>query len=293
MDISLIIATCNRSDSLKRTLAKVEQQQTDASWELVIVNNRSTDETPEFLKRFAEQSSLDVVVVHEYKPGLGNARNAGLKVARGEVLAFTDDDCLPADDYLQETLNVFREDPKIGFIGGRILLYDPTDQPVTIKESTVREEIPAGQFIEAGVIHGANFAFRKNALLEAGGFDPFFGAGSFYSVEDIDGAARVSALGWKGVYDPRPLVFHHHGRKTLDDVASLERSYARGRGAYYAKCILFNLWPKSAWKQWYWSLRRKPLGDILRESVGGISFFARSLCDRGRRFQKVSLTKTK
>lgn len=291
MDLSLIIATFNRCDSLKRTLASVAQQQPDADWELVIVDNRSTDQTADVVKQFAEASKLNVVLVHEPTPGLGNARNAGLRAAKGEILAFTDDDCLPADGFLQQTLNVFREDPKIGFIGGRILLHDPTDQPITIKESTIREELPAGHFIEAGVIHGANFAFRKTALMQAGGFDPFFGAGSFYSVEDIDSAARVSALGWKGAYDPRPLVFHHHGRKTLDDVVSLERIYARGRGAYYAKCILQNQWSKSAWKQWYWALRRKPFTDIVQESAGGVSFFLRSLWDRGRRFQKVSLVK--
>lgn len=291
MDLSLIIATFNRCDSLRRTLSCIEQQHVDADWELIIVDNRSTDETAEFVERFSVESKLNVVLVHEPKPGLGNARNAGLRAAKGELVLFTDDDCLPAKDYLEKTLQVFHEDPNVGFVGGRILLHDKSDQPITIKESSIREDIPAGQFIEAGVIHGANLAFRKTALMQAGGFDPFFGAGSFYSVEDIDSAAHVSALGWKGVYDPRPLVFHHHGRKSLDDVASLKQSYARGRGAYYVKCILQNRWTITAWKQWYWSLRRKPIGDIFCELIGGASFFARNLWDRGRRFQGVRLSK--
>jgi glycosyltransferase involved in cell wall biosynthesis len=290
VDLSLIISTYNRCDSLLTTLGRIEQQQTGAAWELIVVDNRSTDRTSKLLEQFASKTSLNLRVVRQPLAGLGNARNAGLHAAKGEILAFTDDDCLPAEDFIDETLNVFRGDPAIGFCGGRILLHDPTDQPITIKVSTVREEISAGDFIEAGVLHGANFAFRKTALLQAGGFDPFFGAGSFYSVEDIDGVARVSALGWKGVYDPGPLVFHHHGRKTLHDVASLERIYAHGRGAYYAKCILSNQWSKAAWKQWYWSLRHKSLGTLYRESVGGASFLIRNLWDRGRRFRSMSVS---
>ena len=295
MDLSLVIATFNRCDRLKQTLARIEDQQIDidVDWELVIVDNRSTDQTSEFVTRFAAETNLNVTVVHESTPGLGNARNAAIKVSSGEIVAFTDDDCLPADDFLQQILDVFREDADIGFVGGRILLHDPSDQPITILESTVREEIPAGQFIEAGVIHGANFSFRRKALIASGGFDPFFGAGSFYSGEDVDAIARVSAVGWKGAYDPRPLVFHHHGRKTAKDVESLERIYAHGRGAYYAKCIVSNQWSRTAWKQWYWSLRRKPLRDIICEALGGISFLSRNFFDRGRRFQAVSLPKPK
>lgn len=288
MDLSLIISTRNRSESLLRTLRCIEQMQTEACWELVVVDNGSTDNTPEVLRMFAKDSSVNVVMVHEPNPGLANARNAGVRSAKGNILVFTDDDCLPATDYLEQTIAVFAEDDMIGFAGGRILLYDPTDQPITIQESTVRETISPGQFVEAGLIQGANFAFRRTALLTSGAFDPFFGAGSYYAVEDIDAVARVSALGWHGVYDPRPLVYHHHGRKTVADADALESTYAHGRGAYYVKCMLEKQWSTEAWKQWYWSTRRKTLLSLRREFAGGLSFFLRSLWDRGRRFRNLN-----
>ena len=289
LDLSLIISTRNRAESLQRTLRAVEQVQTRADWELVVVNNGSTDETATILDSFATSSCLNLLVIQESTPGLANARNAGVRAASGEILIFTDDDCLPATDFIETTKLVFDEDARIGFSGGRILLHDPSDQPITIQESMTREEIAPGQFIEAGLIQGANFAFRRSALLQIGGFDPFFGAGSFYAVEDIDSVARVSAAGWHGVYDPRPLVYHHHGRKTLADATALEKTYARGRGAYYVKCMLGKSWSIDAWKQWYWASRRKNLKSLWREAAGGTSFLFRNLWDRGRRFQKHNL----
>ena len=187
-------------------------------------------------------------------------------------------------------MNLFESDPELGFFGGRILLYDPTDQPITIQTKTDREVIESGMFIEAGLIHGANFGFRREALVAAGGFDPFFGAGSYYAIEDIDGVARVSALGWKGIYDPGPLVYHHHGRKTLADVKVLENGYARGRGAYYVKCMTGKIWTRRAWKEWYWACRRKPFFGICKEFAGGLSFLFRSVWDRGRRFQRLDIS---
>ncbi len=288
MDLSLIISTRNRADSLSRTLHTIEQlEKTSANWELVVVDNGSTDQTAEILQAFANKTSLNVSTVIESNAGLANARNAGVKNARGELLVFTDDDCLPDPDFIEQWLGVLNENLSIGFAGGRILLHDPTDQRITIQEHTQQESICPGDFIEPGLIQGANFAFRRKALIEAGGFDPFFGAGAFYSVEDIDSVARVSANGWQGVYDPRPLVYHAHGRKTLADVRSLENSYALGRGAYYAKCMLQRRWSKQAWKHWYWTHCRKPFNGIRKELMGGFTFLCRNFYDNGRRFRKL------
>src|SRR3546814_9709199 len=65
-----------------------------------------------------------------------------------------------------------------------------------------------------------------------------FGAGTPFACEDVDALARAAAAGWRGAYDPRPLVYHHHGRKTREDALRLRRVYDTARGAYYAKCIM-------------------------------------------------------
>lgn len=289
MQLSIIISTYNRCDSLSRTLQSVGRLNHGCQWELVIVNNRSSDATESVIKEFVQCSSLDVKSIFEPKAGLANARNAGLRAAAGEIVAFTDDDCLPEIDFIANWLEVFSEDPTIGFAGGRILLHDPSDLPFTIQESTTRVEIQPGEYIPSGLIQGANFAFRRTALVAAEGFDPFFGAGAYYAAEDLDSVARVSSMGWRGVYDPRPIVRHDHGRKELIEVTALENTYARGRGACYVKCILRNQWSRQAWKQWYWALCRKSKSCIGKEFLGGISFLCRHTFNFGRRFRDLRL----
>ena len=96
-------------------------------------------------------------------------------------------------------------------------------------------------FIRPGFIQGANSAFRRASLEQVGGFDPRFGvAKGQFAGEELDVAARISAAGWHGAYDPRPLVYHHHGRKTRWEEWRLMRVYQRGIGAFYAKSLLFD-----------------------------------------------------
>ena len=91
------------------------------------------------------------------------------------------------------------EEASLGFVGGRVLLFDPTDFPITIQELDHRVEIEPCAFVPAGLIHGANFAFRREVLEAIGGFDPGFGAGTpGFACEDVDAVARAAAAGWWG-----------------------------------------------------------------------------------------------
>jgi glycosyltransferase involved in cell wall biosynthesis len=235
------------------------------------VNNGSTDNTEEILEKFKQQFFRPMVIVNESKPGLGRARNAGWKKARGNVIVFTDDDCYPAQDYFDRILECFENDD-IYFIGGRILLYDPEDLPLTIQVFDRRKELYPGDFISAGLIQGANFAFRRLALINVDGFEETMGAGTPFACEDVEILARLLRNGYRGAYDPRPLIYHHHRRKTEAEAIKLSKSYDYGRGAYYAKCILDNKLRYLYAKHWYWSIRSKPRERSVREIKGAIHF---------------------
>ena len=141
-------------------------------------------------------------VVSEPRAGVSRGRNAGIRAARGEFIAMTDDDCLPEPDFLDAVLNAFA-DPAIGYYGGRVLLHDPADYPITIKTSMQREEFPSGTVLPPGALHGANFGFRRAVLERIGGFDTNMGPGTrSRSGEDLELATRASFGGWRGVYDP-------------------------------------------------------------------------------------------
>ena len=255
--ISVVICTRNRVDKLCRALEAVGGVTLSWTWELIVVDNASTDGTASFLKEFRPTNQIGFKVIHEEKPGLSNARNAGWRVARGEFVAFTDDDCYPARNWLQELCVCFDE-ADIAFLGGRVLLHDSRDYPITIQELERRVEIAPRSFVEPGLIHGANLAFRRVVLEKIGGFDPLFGAGALLvSGEDCEALARASFSGYRGAYDPRPIVSHDHGRRTRSEVRGLYVGYDIGRGAYYAKGFLdarmrsafLRAWAAALWRE--------------------------------------------
>ena len=227
-EVSLIICSRNRAAQLAACLRAVARIRCAIEWEAVIVNNGSDDlgRTQAVISEFFEDNDVRGRHIWEPKPGVSRAKNAGIYASRGRILAFTDDDCYPSEDWPDRVFDAF-SDPHIGFMGGRILLYDPSDAPVTIALSSTPVHFHAGQAVPAGAIHGANMAVRRRALLAVGGFDPKFGAGMPYAGEDWDVAARVCSAGWDGGYFPEPVVFHHHRRKA-DQVQELLRYYHYG-----------------------------------------------------------------
>ena len=279
--ISLVICTRNRANALRGCLDALSALQYDpGAWELVIVNNASTDRTDEVLQAFARQVPFRVTIVHEPKPGLSCARNAGVRGSRGPIIAFTDDDCYVAPDFLTRIVDVFRES-QYGYIGGRVLLHDPSDARETIKEDTQAADIAPYSCVQPGFIHGANMAFRREVWDAVGGFDPLLGSGTRFIADDVDFLGRVSAAGWPGAYRPEPVVRHHHGRKPGPDVAKLRSAYARGRGAYYIKgCLDRRMRPQFA-RHWYWNLRllakQRRFPEAATELAAGAEYVMRSL----------------
>lgn len=234
--ISLILCTRNRAETLKRCLDHIAQIRSAHAWELVVVDNGSTDGTGDILTTFASRACFPVRLFHESRPGKSRSLNLALRESQGEIVAFLDDDCYVAADHIDRVREVFA-DPKIGFAGGRVELFDPTDFPMTIKTATERELYPPRTYIEGGSLLGANMMFRRSVLETIGGFDTDLGPGTMFIAEDPEAQARASFAGWWGLYTPDVVVAHHHGRKA-GDMGSLWRRYSNGTGAYRVKLLL-------------------------------------------------------
>lgn len=274
MTISLILCTRNRAAALGRCLAAVAAIEFDGPWELVIVDNGSTDATAGVIREFAAaMTALRVVYVLQPVPGLSNARNAGVAAAAGDLILFTDDDCYVEAGILDAVQAAFA-DASVGFASGRVRLFDAEDAPVTINESCVPLRFMSGRFLPAGAVKGANLAFRRGVLEAIGPFDPLFGSGSLFPAEDADAAMRASLAGWDGVYDPGIVVWHHHGRKA-GDVAGLLRAYDVGRGAYHAKLLGLPGGLGPGWRAWagLFGRARARRGLFRGEITGAIGFF--------------------
>jgi glycosyltransferase involved in cell wall biosynthesis len=292
-DISLVICTRNRAAKLAQTLKRVLAIRSRLTWELIVADNGSTDGTSAVVKKCAAAYDRPVQLIYEPGRGVSYARNAGWQSAKSDIVAYIDDDCYPAQNYLDAVFDCFSKDPRLGFVGGRILLHDPSDLKITIQESLERLSFPSDSFIQPGAIHGANLAFRRAALTEVGGYDLWFGPGALFVAEELELLARISAAGWTGAYDPEPLVFHHHGRKTRSEEWRLRRIYDRGRGGYYAKCMLNKHMRHVFVRNWlltrqYYSWKASAL-----EILAGIEYVARAFVtgrSRGKGSDRVLAT---
>lgn len=274
-ELTLIICTRNRADQLQATLASLNQIVTERRWELVIVDNGSTDSTPEVVRRFISATEISTVKIDEPRKGLSRARNAGCKAAKGAVIAFTDDDCYPHEDYVDAVLDIFDRRPDLGFMGGRVLLHDPSDAAITIRETSEPKTLDAHRLPIPGFILGANMAFRGEVLEDIGLFDECMGAGTrLGSGEDVDLCARATNRGWSGGYFPTPTVRHHHRRKYGPEIDSLRRRYALGRGAYYGKTLLeHSTLRHECLKELYWRVQiGLPWRRAAREAWGALQY---------------------
>ena len=199
MRLSLVICSRNRARQLDATLRHILTLKSADPWDLVIVDNGSTDETQAVIQGFRSQFTHELATCFEPRAGLGHARNRGWTIAKGDIVAFTDDDCYPAQDFLISVGRAFEEDVRLGFVGGRLLLYDQTDCAVAIQESTSRRELGPRTFIPAGLIPGANFACRRQALESVGGFDGRFGPDDKFKgeINGTSGEDVRSRLVWR------------------------------------------------------------------------------------------------
>src|SRR5260370_16167238 len=191
------------------------------------------------VRDFAPSARCPVQIICRRGRGVSYARNAGWQAAAAAIVAYIDDDCYPAENYLDAVFECFIRDPRLGFVGGRILLHDPRDRRIPIQEAMEPQLFGSNSFIRPAVIQGANLALRRAALSQVGGFDPWFGAGALFTGEDAELLARISAAGWGGGFDPKPVGFPHHGRKRAPDQRFLVPAYYRGRGAHYGQGGLY------------------------------------------------------
>ena len=252
--LSVVLCTHNRASQLRATLDCYRHFDAQPDWELVVVNNASTDDTARVIEEFAASTALTLRAVVESRPGLARARNRGLLVARGEIIAFSDDDCYPAADYLRVLRSIFA-DSRYDYAGGRVLLHDAHDARISIQEYATAYAIEPYSFVASGQILGANMAFRRAPLLILRGFDERLGAGTaFYCGEDTDVLRRASAAGMRGRFAPELVVRHHHGRGPRD-AAALRRAQQRGLGACMAKFVANQHTRQQYVRRWYWAMR--------------------------------------
>ncbi len=230
--ISVLIATRNRGpelESLLRSLQALEPP--DGGWELLVIDNGSSDETPAVLRRLATEGALPLRPLFEPRPGKSRALNLGVPVAQGDLLAFTDDDALAQPQWLRAFERAAAGHPEaIGFAGRAPALGGPTPRGhgiVNYEHGDVDFEIKPFETPPLGV----NFAFRRRAFERYGLFREDLGPGSPVNfAEDTEFVRRLWLGGERLCYVADALVQHPVRKERLSRQFSLRRRFLVGRG---------------------------------------------------------------
>ncbi|MDI6773264.1 MAG: glycosyltransferase family A protein [bacterium] len=231
--ISIIICTRGRPAGLQRTLNSLAMMAVPngVPWEIIVVENDTRDAAREAVTRFREASRLDVHYLHEARPGLSRAKNRGMRSARGEVFAFTDDDIVVDPDWLAQIHQEFGADPALGMLTGRVLMRFPDGSERLVRGGANREtfRFPSNP---RRVGSGGNLALRASVAARVGLFDERLGPGvRAWGGEDIDYVYRAMRSGCAVLYSPKFLVYHER------DPARGQR-LPHGMGAVLAKHAL-------------------------------------------------------
>jgi glycosyltransferase involved in cell wall biosynthesis len=215
------LCTYNRAHLLERVLdACFEQTVPDRSYEVVLVNDGSTDATPAVIERARSRARCAFTVVNQPNSGLARGRNAGIAQARGRRIIFIDDDVLPIPTFVAEHLRAEDHHPNDIVRGGAINVENFDDLPPPVW--TVRSY--SGNFFWT-----TNVSVPLRTIREIGGFDESF---SEYGWEDIDVGLRLRLRGVKAVFRPQALVYHCKPRpRSVDVQKMLHRARAQARTA--------------------------------------------------------------
>ena len=258
--ISVVVCTRDRARRLSaclRHLAQARGACTHVS-EIVVVDNGSRDETRDVVRGHA--TTLPVNYVVEPRPGLSNARNRGVAVARGALIAFTDDDCNVDRNWMQAIVEAFAERPELAILGGMVAPAGDSERIVSLRTHAAPSSVASADAI-LGTMSGCNMAFRRDVFERIGRFDPAFGKGRrIGSAEDLDLMYRALRRRLPILYLPHVIVRHAHGRDSATAVAELNREYVRGRGAFYSKFITDREIARMAYWEIAGLLARKPRG---------------------------------
>lgn len=242
--VTVVLPTHRRPAGLRRALQGLARQaDPGGAWDVVVVDNDAAPGTAQAIVDSVGEVGVPVRVVLETTLGASWARNAGIREAKGSIVAFLDDDVEPADDWLRALVRPLVEGRCDG-VGGRVRLdpsvgvpswmpvwllpylaeYHPSPHPIDLSE------LPAGVLTEPYLLT-ANAAFTRDILDRAGGFDPLLGPRSGVPMvnDDVSLCRRVFAAGGVILYEPAAEVEHELPRHRLTRRFFIRRLYAQGR----------------------------------------------------------------
>jgi glycosyltransferase involved in cell wall biosynthesis len=242
MQISAIICTHNRDTYLGAAIDSLLSQDTEALFEVIVVDNGSSDRTPEVV----QQKAADSRVKYIYEPtiGLSVARNTGAKNAKADVLAYLDDDAIASPQWLDTLYSAYQQNSQLAIAGGKVtLLWPPGLQPPKWLSPGLAANLGAYDLGDQDVLiqkpsltpRGLNYAIRRQFLADVGGFDPQLGrvGKNLLSNEELQMTELALQRGWEVYYLPKATVAHNVAPERLKRSWFLNRGWWQGISECY------------------------------------------------------------
>jgi glycosyltransferase involved in cell wall biosynthesis len=235
--VSVVIPTRGRADLIARSVRAVLAND-HPEFEVIVVDQSDDDRTGEIVRALA-RTERRLRYVHTLPPGLSRAYNVGVRLTTSPIIAFTDDDCVAARDWISSVARAFDDDPAAEMLYGTVALP---------RELAGRAgEVPILPIEHAERLHrrngfriygmGANYALRRSLFERVGGFDEILGGGGpLRSSQDFDFQFRAYRAGAVVLLRPEVTV-DHYGLRTPEQWPATLRAYCIGNAAFYVKHI--------------------------------------------------------
>lgn len=240
--VSVIICCYNSSKRLPKTLDHLKAQEVPSNikWEVVIVDNASTDNTAAFAKDYWGNHPVSLKVVHEPKAGLSNARITGINSSRYDFVSMVDDDNWVEKHWIEKTFNILDSNKNVALCGGRGIAAFETEEPSWFNRYC-KAYATGPQHTETGILperkaflYGAGMGIRKSVFqnLLKSGFNFWLSDRSGKNLSsggDFELCLVVSLIGYKLYYDDEMTFYHYMpaGRLTWEYLINLTRGFGR------------------------------------------------------------------
>mgnify|MGYP006419104301 FL=1 len=224
--ISVVVCSYNGSSTIRDTMEGLKQLDYP-SYEIIVVNDGSIDNTAEIV------SEYDVRLINTENRGLSNARNRGMYEATGEIVAYIDDDAYPDPQWLKYLASAYINSNHAGMGGPNIKPFGdgPIADCVANSPGGPLHVLATDEIAEH--VPGCNMSFRREALLEIGGFDPIYRAAG----DDVDVCWRIQEKGYTIGFHPSAFVWHHCRN-------SFKMFWKQQQGYGKAEALLERKWPE-------------------------------------------------
>jgi glycosyltransferase involved in cell wall biosynthesis len=246
--VSVVIPVFNDIARLRECLTALEEQTYAGDrYEVVVVDNASRVQVRDELAPFPH-----AIGEYEARKGSYSARNRGLTVARGEVLAFTDADCLPASDWIEEGVAALEARPECGLVAGQVrVVAKLPEAPTLVEQYELVFGFPQPRYVSLGFGATANMFTRRAVIERVGPFSTDLESGG-----DREWGLRVKASGYEVCYAVAARV-DHPARRTMGELIKktvrtnrgmYELTRRQGQGAEYSvRLALADLKPPVGW----------------------------------------------